>query len=885
MAAKSVQAIPIQAQPLTGKENARYKEILTMLDEKNYKKAIKLADQILEKVPNHGETLAVKALCLHSVSKKTEGYNMIKEAIKNNIKSLTTWHIYGMIHRADDNYAEAIKCYRQCLRIDPVNQQILRDISTLQVHTRDYRGHHESRKQLLMANPIQVNWIGLSVAHYLANNTELAFAVVESHEQTISKEKEIKADDNERFFYKIRILEQMGDYARALEMMKSKESTRFCLDSVSSTLKLSELLLKSGDHLQALEGFLSLILINPENYVYHRGLQTCILKELGYTEVPNSSIAIRAWSGLYLPTDSELVQQDSKAIDVILAIYLYLVRIVPKSRAIRRIPLQFLSAEHPVFPDLMSHYVRSSIRKGIPSLFTELKSLYRRNSELGLSWSERSKIRSSSNVSPTLKSAIIEKVLMGLFTSLQNQSVYETPVSSLTNIVSSSATVLSTLPNIAALLPPIVLQPSAVARNFRAPGDGDVEDPSVLPWLCIYAAKHFDELGNLSKALEYLDIAQKHTPTVIDIYVTKARVLKHKQEFVEAASCIDYARTLDLADRFLNTKTVKYFCLAAEHASTPNRSKYIEDANKLFSLFTKHDSKDPLADPLGNVREMQVMHWERQLGRAYEAVGDYNLALKHFRRVDSHFSDWIADQLDFHAYVLRGHGLRAYLDTSRLMDVIKSHAFCQEASLAVARIYFLLSKNPGKHQEYQKLYASHLETLEAQRAADKSGATYPRVDKDGKKIDEDLTGLELAACASPLEEAAKWIKQCSQNLPVVFKASVDIEASNESIALRTATVMPTPTGGSAMSDVSSRFDVGFLHWNITPEFAYRVHSMAIEISLARKKPLLGMSHLSAIQNHRLVDSNSLPPWKSAIRSELDQTDPLFAKILESPSLN
>ena len=43
----------------------------------------------------------------------------------------------------------AIKCYKQALRIDKGNLQILRDMATLEVQMRDLAGFEESRHQLL----------------------------------------------------------------------------------------------------------------------------------------------------------------------------------------------------------------------------------------------------------------------------------------------------------------------------------------------------------------------------------------------------------------------------------------------------------------------------------------------------------------------------------------------------------------------------------------------------------------------------------------------------------------------------------------------------------------------------------------------------------------
>lgn len=54
--------------------------------------------------------------------------------MQNDLKSHVCWHVYGLLYRSDREYREAIKCYRNALRIDPDNIEILRDLSLLQVY-------------------------------------------------------------------------------------------------------------------------------------------------------------------------------------------------------------------------------------------------------------------------------------------------------------------------------------------------------------------------------------------------------------------------------------------------------------------------------------------------------------------------------------------------------------------------------------------------------------------------------------------------------------------------------------------------------------------------------------------------------------------------------
>lgn len=48
------------------------------------------------------------------------------------------------MQRSDKKYDEAIKCYRNALKLDKDNLQILRDLSLLQIQMRDLEGYRVS---------------------------------------------------------------------------------------------------------------------------------------------------------------------------------------------------------------------------------------------------------------------------------------------------------------------------------------------------------------------------------------------------------------------------------------------------------------------------------------------------------------------------------------------------------------------------------------------------------------------------------------------------------------------------------------------------------------------------------------------------------------------
>lgn len=110
-----------------------------------------------------------------------------------NLKSEFCWHIYGLIHKANKNYVEAINCFKQSVKNGNDNVQLARDIANLQLHIRDYDGNLESRKQLLFAKTnLIVNWVAYCVANHLSGNYGTSWRVVESIENMITKDQNNK---------------------------------------------------------------------------------------------------------------------------------------------------------------------------------------------------------------------------------------------------------------------------------------------------------------------------------------------------------------------------------------------------------------------------------------------------------------------------------------------------------------------------------------------------------------------------------------------------------------------------------------------------------------------------------------------------------------------
>ncbi|KAK1312323.1 hypothetical protein QJS10_CPA07g00530 [Acorus calamus] len=577
---------------LPPKEANLFKVIVKSYETKQYKKGLKAADAILKKYPEHGETLSMKGLTLNCMDRKSEAYELVRRGLKNDLKSHVCWHVYGLLYRSDREYREAIKCYRNALKIDSNNIEILRDLSLLQAQMRDLSGFVETRQHLLTLKPNhRMNWIGFAVAQHLNSNGSKAIEILEAYEGTLEDD---YPSDNERcehgemLLYKISLMEEHGYYERALDELYKKEAK--IVDKLAYKEQQVSLLEKLGRTEEGEKVYKILLFMNPDNYRYYSGLQKCL--------------------GLY----SEKSQFTSDEADRLCALYKELREQYKWSSAVRRIPLDFLQFEK--FREAADNYIRPLLTKGVPSLFSDLSPLYDQPG----------------------KADILEKVILDLEDSIRSTGGF--------------------------------------------PGSAQEEPPSTLLWTLFLLAQHYDRRGQYDIALAKINEAIEHTPTVIDLYSVKSRILKHAGDLPAAANLADEARSMDLADRFLNSECVKRMLQADQ----------VGLAEKTVVLFTKE------GDQHNNLHDMQCMWYELASGESYLRQGDLGRALKNFLAVEKHYADITEDQFDFHSYCLRKMTLRAYVRMLKFQDHLHAHPYFHKAAAGAIRCYMKLYDSPPNPQ-------------------------------------------------------------------------------------------------------------------------------------------------------------------------------------------
>ncbi|CZT48074.1 probable NMDA receptor-regulated protein 1 [Rhynchosporium secalis] len=330
-------------QQLSAKEQSLFRTVVRNYEDKQYKKGVKAADQILKKSPKHGDTLAMKALIMNSQGKTDEAFALAKVALTCDMKSHVCWHVYGLLYRAVKNFEEAIKAYKFALRLEPDSQQIQRDLALLQIQMRDYEGYIVSRRAMLKARSgLRQSWTALAVAHHLNGDLAEAERVLTAYEDTL-KNPPSKTDfeNSEAVMYKNSVIAEQGNIQQAWDHLQS--AGKFNLDRLAILELRATYLMKLDRKEEAVKAYRALIERNSEYKKYYDGL-------LEAMEIPETDQQARR------------------------AVYDEYAEKFPRCDAARRLPLDFLEGDG--FEAAADKYIHRMLNKGVPSTFANLKHLY-----------------------------------------------------------------------------------------------------------------------------------------------------------------------------------------------------------------------------------------------------------------------------------------------------------------------------------------------------------------------------------------------------------------------------------------------------------------------------------------------------------------------------
>mmetsp|Transcript_20010 Transcript_20010/g.29024 ORF Transcript_20010/g.29024 Transcript_20010/m.29024 type:complete len:901 (+) Transcript_20010:308-3010(+) len=717
-----------QGRPLPKKEADLFKSVVKHYECKQYKKVIKSADTILKRFPNHGETLCMKGLTLNSMSKREEAHALVKQGLMKDMRSHVCWHVFGLLHRSDRNYNEAIKAYKQALRIDPENLQILRDLSLLQIQMRDIKGFVVTRNTILTLKPNQkINWLAFALAKHLNGDLRGAVSVIDIYLGTLNEgslELEKGFESSELAMYRNKILAEIPDNLdEALNHLDACKNV--IVDMGAWLMSKATFQLKLGKYEEALETFVAMFQRGlTEDYRVHTGYMCALLK----LNADDCADALKLRGTNTVATLRPLTDDERKTL--IDAYTGDLLESHPRSRAVRRIPLSILVGDK--LQDAVASYCRKGLTKGVPSLGSDLSAMFlvEKDGRYVLA-DDPADIRAHSNFS------MLVGLVDGYISSLLSHSKF-------------------------------------------SDADGEEEEsPSTVLWAWYLRAFLHELAGEYMDGIALADKCIEHTPTAVDVYELKARLLQAAGDKGAAADCLDKGRELDKQDRYINNQTTKYM-LQADRDSV---------ARERIALFTRHEG-----NPEQNLYDMQCTWYELELAACMARKGQWGRSLKKYMAIDKHFEDFHEDQFDFHSYCIRKVTLRAYSDVLRFEDNLWGQQYYCQAAEGIIRNYVFLYDNPSavgveEEPDYSEMTAAQRKKAKAiarkkKKSAEKKAAEAAEKrkveeekmnDQNGSKkkkaggsspsvVDEDPDGEELLK-RDPLEEAKKYSATLSKHAP------------------------------------------------------------------------------------------------------------------------
>jgi tetratricopeptide (TPR) repeat protein len=478
-------------------------------------------------------------------------------------RSHVCWHVYGLLHRSDRNYNEAIKAYKQALRIDPENLNILRDLSLLQIQMRDLTGFAVTRHTLLELKPnLKFNWLAFGLSKHLTGDFRGAVAVIDAYLGTVtigSPELERGFESSELALYRNMILSEIPDnYREALRDLSKCEKVVVDRTAWLMTRAKYELLLAK---FKAAKETFALLFDRgmTEDYRVHSGYMAAIL------ELDEEGCKA-ALSGRGMETVATIRQLDPSQKQLLLDEYRgNLSATYPRSPAVQRIQLTLLEGEE--LQSALDAYCRKRLSKGMPSLCSDVAELVtlERDGKLDA-------VIDPADMRPHPLYKMLVDLAEGYIDSLTSGSKF-------------------------------------------SPDDDKDEPPSTILWALYLRAGLHELAGEYSEGIALLDKCIEHTPTAVDVYELKARLLKAAGDMPSAVECVDAGRELDKQDRYINNQTTKYMLQAGME----------ETALKRIAMFTKHEG-----DPEQNLYDMQCSWYELELAECLAKKKKWGRSLKKF---------------------------------------------------------------------------------------------------------------------------------------------------------------------------------------------------------------------------------------------------------------
>lgn len=265
-------------------------------------------------------------------------------------------------------------------------------------------------------------------------------------------------------------------------------------------------------------------------------------------------------------------------------------------------------------------------------------------------------------------------------------------------------------------------------RRFSENDEENSEGPGTVIWAMYCYGMFLDEYNEPELAFSIVDEALEVAPTCIDFIMLRARIYKHQANYAEAYKWMEHARKLDAADRFLNTRCVRY----------GHRAGNFQNAEWALRLFLRR------AEGVECLEDLQVVWYTFAHASGYSYHNMYWQCLRECERIFHVYQNVWNDQFDFHHYALRKATCVTYLKMLEWEDNLRRETvFVKTAKLAIKTYLHLYDlQKTGADPELEKKSLPEEDT---------PPTPITGLDKKERLIPKDYS-------ESPLKGAIRWVE-------------------------------------------------------------------------------------------------------------------------------
>eukprot|EP01083_Nonionella_stella_P016185 45260_1 len=249
--------------------------------------------------------------------------------------------------------------------------------------------------------------------------------------------------------------------------------------------------------------------------------------------------------------------------------------------------------------------------------------------------------------------------------------------------------------------------------------------PMCLLYVNYFYCSRLVDLYRFDSALSIIDKCIAMVPTCIEFYVLKGKLFKYVGNRLLAFKYLNYARCLDTADRYLNTKCVRYALRALK----------IDESEEIVTLFLKK------TEGTASLHKLQVIWYQLHKAEAHLSLKEYGPCVKQYQNVFHHFETFWKNQTDFHRYSYRKCAIYSYLQLLKWENTLREHPFFIRAAHNAMSVWFTIYKLQSE-KNYSKL--------------EFGSSPYNEMDKK-KHRQSDERGWKLIHCQYPLDKVKQWL--------------------------------------------------------------------------------------------------------------------------------